>query len=157
MTKTRRKAREEADADSDYADEGPSHSTDSLHIPIPIDVDLELLSELLPTIPDFSNITPDTVAVLYKLVLGQNLDLDYLRRELDGLKGEIERKDVELDQALQDKEGLSKELEESEESVHSELAQVRQERQTLGLTCPIHNSQLNRSSCCILQRMKTRP
>ncbi|KAJ2925786.1 hypothetical protein H1R20_g11316, partial [Candolleomyces eurysporus] len=130
MTKTRRKAREDA---AHEEEEGPSHAgaATSLPVPVPDDIDLDHLSELLPNIPNLSLVTADAVAVLYKLVVGQNEELDSLRRDVDTLNAEVERKDVELDQALQDKETLSQEMGESVDSVQSELQQVKQERDKL--------------------------
>ena len=147
MTKTRRKAREDAAHDDE---EGPSHAgaTTSLPVPVPEDIDLDYLSEILPNIPDFSRVNSDVVAVLYKLVVGLNTDLDGLRREVDELQGEVERKDVELDQALQDKESLSKDLEGNVESVHSELEQLKQEREKLG-SCHSYAAPLKVSSSCL--------
>jgi nucleoprotein TPR len=145
MTKTRRKAREDAAHDDE---EGSSHAgaTTSLPVPVPEDIDLDYLSELLPNIPNLSLVTADAVAVLYKLVVGQNAELDNLRRDVDTLNAEVERRDVELDQALQDKETFSQEMGESMDSVQSDLQQVKQERDKLGLAVHIHKL-LPRDSC----------
>jgi len=124
--------------EGDQPEDGSSHTTNTLSVPLSNDIDIDFLTELLPNIPDLLNVTPDAVAVLYKLVLAQNSDLDNMRREVDELNGEVEKRDVELDQALQDKERLAKDLEQSVESVHSELAKVKQERQILGSTCIVH-------------------
>lgn len=140
MTKTRKRARE--DAAQDVHDNGassqiPDNTNTTLPVVVPDDIDLDYLSELLPNIPDPSRVSPDAVAALYKLVLGLSADMDGLRREVDELNSEVGRKDVELDQALQDKESLSKDLEESVESVHSELEQVKSERERLGSLPPL--------------------
>ena len=50
-------------------------------------------------------------------------------------RAEIQRKDVELDQALQDRETATSELESTLETVQKELAQVKEERDTLGASC----------------------
>ena len=160
MTKTRKKAREDAAHDAEMAEAGPSSqqsSNPTLQVPVPEDIDLDYLSEILPNIPDFSRVTSDAVAVLYKLVVGLNTDLDGLRRDVDELQAEVEKKDVELDQALQDKESLSKDLEDNVESVHSELEQVKQERDKLG-SYHSYAFSLNANSSCsrvFLQRRRT--
>ncbi len=62
----------------------------------------------------------------------QVISLDNSERERDDARAELERKDIELDQVLQDKEGLSKDLEVSVEAAIEELNLVKQERDQLG-------------------------
>ncbi|KAF5340774.1 hypothetical protein D9611_007504 [Ephemerocybe angulata] len=133
MTKTRKRAREESAQDAAEAGSQNAEAATAgwLQVPVPDDIDHEYLSELLPNIPDLSRVTPDAVAALYKLVVGLNTDLDGLRREVEELHAEGERKDVELDQALQDKESIAKEFEESMENVHAELESVKREKERL--------------------------
>ncbi|KAF6755929.1 hypothetical protein DFP72DRAFT_895626 [Ephemerocybe angulata] len=142
MTKTRKRAREESAQDAAEAGSQNAEAATAgwLQVPVPDDIDHEYLSELLPNIPDLSRVTPDAVAALYKLVVGLNTDLDGLRRE------EGERKDVELDQALQDKESIAKEFEESMEKVHAELESRRRMRKLKAKVSALSNSQTSASS-----------
>ena len=64
-------------------------------------------------LPDFSFETPspDAVVSLYRFVVSQAIDLDGSLRDLEESRAEVERKDIELDQALQDRESSVSSLE----------------------------------------------
>ena len=136
--KTRRKskaaaaAEQEHDADSSQIIE-ESSSNAALTVAIPADVDVNSLSNIVPD-ASLTSVSPETVVLIYKVLLAQSLQNDAAQRELDEARAEAEKKDVELDQALQDREGLSKELETSLETVQVELNRIKQERDELG-TC----------------------
>jgi nucleoprotein TPR len=100
-------------------------------VSIPDDLDLEYLSRFLP---DVSLETPsqDTVLSLYRLVVSQGVDLDAAVRDLEESRAENEKKDVELDQALQDRESSVSSLEVQVKALQEELASVTQERNVLG-------------------------
>jgi nucleoprotein TPR len=51
---------------------------------------------------------------------------------LEESRAEVERKDVELDQALQDRESSVSSLETQVKSLQEELVKVKEERNTLG-------------------------
>lgn len=53
----------------------------------------------------------DAVLSLYRFVVFQVVDLDGALRDLDQSCAEVERKDIELDQALQDRESSVSSLE----------------------------------------------
>lgn len=121
MVETRRKSRiaHASEADSDA------------HIVIPDDIDHEELAALLPDV-DLHSPSPEAIVTFYKLLLAQAADLDASQRQLDEAHGETEKKEVELDQALQDRESATKELEGSVESLQEELNLVKRERDELG-------------------------
>lgn len=98
---------------------------------IPEDVDFDLLSSLLPG-SNFDSPTPETIISLYRIVVAQASDIDVAFKELEETKAEVQRKEVELDQALQDRETVSKELETVSESFQTELRQVKQEKDDIG-------------------------
>ena len=100
-------------------------------ITLPDDVDEDALSKLLPDIK-LTSLSSDDILSIYQLLLSQLTSLDSAQRERDEALADTERKDIELDQALQDKESLANDLESSVESVHKELQQVKQERDQLG-------------------------
>jgi nucleoprotein TPR len=139
--KTRRRSRvsasavaeQEIDADSSQAIEEALTTNAALTLTLPEDIDTDSLSNILPDLP-LTSISPEAVILLYKTLLSQALQIDTAQRELDQAHAEAERKDVELDQALQDREGLSKDLETSFETAHAELSRTKQERDELG-TC----------------------
>src|ERR1700733_9670618 len=122
--KTRRKSKA-AGAEEQEHDEKSSQiieetsSNAPLTVAIPADVDVDSLSNIVPD-ASLTSVSPETVVLIYKVLLAQSLQNDAAQRELDEARAEAEKKDVELDQALQDREGLSKELETSLETVQAE-------------------------------------
>jgi nucleoprotein TPR len=123
MTLTRRKSK--------AAEQESAVAQHSLALTLPDDVDEEVLSNLLPE-TNLTSISPEDVVALYRLVVTQSLSLDVAERERDDVRADLERKDVELDQALQDKECVSKELEANAESLNEELNKFKQEHGHLG-------------------------
>lgn len=102
-----------------------------LQITLPDDIDEDTLSELLPEV-NLISLSSDDVLSIYRLLNLQHTNLNLAQRERDEARADTERKDIELDQALQDKENLTSDLEASVESVHKELQAVKQERDQLG-------------------------
>ena len=102
-----------------------------LQITIPDDVDEDSLSELIPEV-NLTSLSSDDVLSIYRLLISQLVNLNSAQRERDEARADAERKDIELDQALQDKESLTNDFEASVGSVHKELQQVKQERDQLG-------------------------
>ena len=123
MTTTRRKSKAAADPDTE--------PTRPLTVTLPADIDEDTLSSLLPE-TNLTSISSEDVIALFRLVVSQVLSLDNSERERDDARAELERKDIEPDQVLQDKEGLSKDLEASVEAAIEELNLVKQERDQLG-------------------------
>ncbi|KAF7314521.1 hypothetical protein MKEN_00925200 [Mycena kentingensis (nom. inval.)] len=121
-TKTRRKSKAAAAE--------PDNSAAELTLTIPDDVDVDALSALLPG----ANVTtqsPDGIVELYRRLIELSADLDASIRERDEKNADVERMEVELDQALQDKESLSKDLEGSTENLQVEVRKLKQERDEL--------------------------
>lgn len=125
MTNTRRKSRAAA------AEEDADAANTQLTISLPDDLDEDVLLDILPDI-NLTALTPQDVIALYRAVVAQAANTDNMERERDEIRAELERKDIELDQALQDKEMSSKDMEVSAESVHEELNQVKKQRDQLG-------------------------
>lgn len=133
--KTRRKAKAEAvehehEASSQATEENAPNSISNLEIPA--DIDLESLQSILPHI-SLTSPSPESIVALYRLLLAQVDEADAIQRELEEARAEGERKDVELDQALQDRESHTNDLEKSLDALQSELKEVKQERDQLGM------------------------
>ncbi|KAF8827808.1 hypothetical protein HHX47_DHR4000286 [Lentinula edodes] len=116
-------------------DEGGPSTTEDSHnssfiVPIPEDFDIEAFTSLIPNF-DIHSPSPESLVNLYQLLLEQSGAVDAAQRDVDELRAESERKDVELDQALQDREQSSKDLEQQVERLQEELTQVKQERDHL--------------------------
>ncbi|KAG5646523.1 hypothetical protein DXG03_003290 [Asterophora parasitica] len=133
MMKTRRKSKvASAVATADNADVGASHD-DAFVLNVPEDVDLELLSELIPD-TNLHSPSPENIVTLYRLIVTQAWEGRSVVEELDGARAEAQKKDVELDQALQDKESSSRDFESSLEGLQNELGQVKRERDELAVS-----------------------
>jgi nucleoprotein TPR len=59
----------------------------------------------------FETLSPGAILSLYLFVVSQAVDLDLSLRDLEESRAEVERKDIELDQALQDRESPVSSLE----------------------------------------------
>lgn len=128
--KTRRKSKAEAVAVESDQEEGADDST-SLAIELPEDIDVDSLQDILPDI-SISSPSSESIVAVYRLLLAQVQDGDALQRELEEARAEAERKDVELDQALQDKESQAKEHEASLEVMQKDTKDLKQEKEQLG-------------------------
>ena len=144
MVKTRRKSKAAAAAAAEHEHETAStQGTEDLSlsapflVPIPSDLDIDTLSHILPDV-SFSKPDPETVLAVYRLLLAQVADQDDTRRDLEELRAEADRKDIELDQAIQDGETKTKDLEDSLDTLQKEVAVIKEERDQLG-ACP-HSS-----------------
>ena len=133
MMMTRRKAKTAAvDQETD-----PTQNNSLSNIEIPDDLDIESLQNILPD-TSLTSPTPESILQLYRVLLAQVVEADSAQRALEEARAEGERKEVELDQALQDKESLSKDFDASLESLQSELKEVKHERDQLS-TGPTFN------------------
>ncbi|KAI0826824.1 hypothetical protein BC628DRAFT_1319381 [Trametes gibbosa] len=138
MMKTRRKSKAAAAAAAVEPTQGAATRDNSpapptnLTVNIPEDVDLDVLANLLPDV-NFAAPTPETLVLLYRTLLAHASESDSAQRELEDARADIQRKDVELDQALQDRETATSELESTVETVQKELSQVKEERNALGV------------------------
>ncbi|PBK97398.1 hypothetical protein ARMGADRAFT_637587 [Armillaria gallica] len=129
--KTRRKTKALASASEDAAPSSPLPQEDtSLSVTIPDDLDVDTLSTLIPN-STLAYPSPDTILALYRLALSQAADLDATQRTADDLRAQAEKTDVELDQALQDKESLSRDLGSQLEATQAEVKELKQERDQL--------------------------
>ena len=147
MMKTRRTGRSKSTASvtaatSQSAGTSQVEETHSLTIVAPQDLDVDILSSLLPD-ADLTAPNTEVVISVYRLLLQHVAELNATQRELDESRAEVEKKDVELDQALQDRESMSKELEQSQESVHVELEKSKREKEQLGT----YRNGFHRSCC----------
>jgi nucleoprotein TPR len=89
-------------------------------VTIPDDLDFDYLSRLLPDV-SFETPSPDTILSLYRLVVTQAGSLETALHDLEESRAENERKDVELDQALQDRESSVSSLEVQVKGLQEEL------------------------------------
>ncbi|TFK52180.1 hypothetical protein OE88DRAFT_1367940 [Heliocybe sulcata] len=134
MVKTRRSKQTTAAESSDHAESASQAGADdagvTLALKLPEDIDYDALSSILPDVP-LTNPNPDAIVSFYRFLLAQVSELDAVQREVEELRAESERKDVELDQALQDKETAAKEADANVEAAQKELKQVKEERDQL--------------------------
>ena len=131
MMKTRRRSKAVAAVTAEASHSAETEETHSLTIVIPEGLDIDALSSLVPD-ADLTAPNSEAIVSVYRLLLQQVADLNATQRELDESRAEAEKKEVELDQALQDRESLSKDFEQSLESSHVDLEKYKRERDQLG-------------------------
>ena len=122
MMKTRQKRK---------AQEGVTQTDGPITISVPDDIDLAMLSNLLPD-TSVTSPSPDAIISLYRILLAQQSELEETQHDLESARAEVEKKDVELDQALQDGETGIKEMEAQIETAREDLKKVKTERDKLG-------------------------
>lgn len=138
MTLTRKKSKAAAAAaaaqqEAPPPQDAPSASTlTTFSISLPSDIDLDALSALIPGEP-LEVPTEDTVLHLYRTLLAHVTQLDATTHEVEELRAEAEKKEVELDQAYQDRENDKKEMENLADNLQKELKIVKSERDELGM------------------------
>jgi nucleoprotein TPR len=136
MTKTRRQSKAAAAAASETptreASPVPPQPPTQWTVNIPEDIDFDLLADLLPE-EQLESPTPDTILSLYRLVVAQASAVDANQKEMEEARAEAQRKEVELDQALQDREAASKEVESVSETFQHQLQQLEKEKQEIGM------------------------
>jgi hypothetical protein len=138
MMKTRRTGRSKSSASATATSSRSARveGTHSLTIVTPEDLDVDALSSLVPD-ADLSEPNSEVIISVYRLLLQHAAELNATQRQLDESRAEVEKKDVELDQALQDRESMSKELEQSQESALVELEKSKREKDQLGTHCNV--------------------
>ena len=138
MTSTRRKTKAAAAAAAAQQEAAPSQDTPSalastaFTVSLPSDIDLDALSALIPGEP-LEAPSEDTVLHLYRTLLAHATQVDVTTREIEELRAEAEKKEVELDQAYQDRENDKKELENLADNLQRELKTTKAERDELGM------------------------
>lgn len=134
--KTRRRSTRKATGSKGEEDSSPpAHSpTPSLagqssvpNVHVPEDIQLDSLSSLVPDV-SFEAPTSEGLIQIYRILLAQASDLANTTSDLEEARAQLLRKDIELDQAAQDKETAVSELERSLESARNELKTVVQQR-----------------------------
>lgn len=130
MVGTRRTSKLPGTVDDEEARSNAENKSHSFTVPIPENFDLDGLTSLVPDL-DVHSPSPDALLNLYQILLEQSGLIESCQHEVDDLRAEAEKKDVELDQALQDREQASKETEHQAEHLQEELNQVKLERDHL--------------------------
>ncbi len=142
--KTRKAAQAEAQAEAEEAENtsqqgdtmspGPSATSKLFLGTLPDDVDFAALTSILPDI-SLETVSAENVIACFRVLLTQLDQSDAKDKEIDELKAQAERAEVEYDQALQDRESSIKDLETSNETLQSELGRVQKENGELGASC----------------------
>lgn len=137
MTSTRRKTKAAAAAaavqqEAASVQETPSASTSpTFTLSLPSDIDIDALNALIPG-ESLESPNEDAVLRLYRTLLAHATQVDATTREVEELRAEAEKKEVELDQAYQDRENDKKELENITDNLQKELKTIKAERDEFG-------------------------
>ncbi|KAF9651639.1 hypothetical protein BDM02DRAFT_3184386 [Thelephora ganbajun] len=151
MTSTRRKTKAAAAAAAAQQEAASSQDTPSaltstaFTVSLPSDIDLDALSALIPGEP-LETPTEDTVLHLYRTLLAHVTQLDATAREVEELRAEAEKKEVELDQAYQDRENDKKEAANLADNLQKELKSIKAERDELATAKATLQAQLSSTS-----------
>ncbi|KAF7299642.1 hypothetical protein HMN09_00969600 [Mycena chlorophos] len=137
--KTRRKSKAAAPGPS----EGEAAASDTLVISIPDDLDVDALATLLPADTNVAAQNGDSIVELYRRLLDLSAELDAAAQQRDNERAQVERLEVERDQALQDKETFSRDLEGSTDHLQREVKQLMHERDELATSKAALQAQLS--------------
>ena len=153
--KTRKAAAAETDAEPENALQETGTPPPQGILPFTIgpllsDIDVHSLSEYFPD-ASLEAPTPELIIACYKVIMEQKDKLADYVEEIDNLKADADRKDVELDQALQDRERVSKELEDAVVGMQTELKSATEEKEQIGnylslIPFPLTKTQCSRSA-----------
>lgn len=116
----------------DPTDPPETSSSTALAISLPEDIDVAAIQTL---VPDFNIFKPtsESIIVLYRVLTQQASTLDEVLQDRDATRAEVQRLEVELDQAIQDQDVQSSQLRNDLEGVRSELVEVRRQKEQSGL------------------------
>lgn len=106
-------------------------STMELELELPSDIDVDQLEELLPDVSP-SKLTPDAAVQLYKFILDQARAINDLGVQLEQSQSESLKKEIELDQTLQDHDMRFKELDDALSSRSAEVERLNKEYEAIG-------------------------
>jgi nucleoprotein TPR len=129
-----------------------------LAVALPPDLDAGALAELLPDV-SLDALTSDSALALFELVLAQATALDERQREADDARAELARRDVELEQAYQDRDVGARELETQLAETQRTLAETKTRHDALRACSPAcrRRSAGGACSCALTPGLQTRP
>lgn len=110
-------------------------------VQLPEDIHLDLLSSVVPDV-SFDAPTSEGLIQIYRILLAQASDLANATSDLEEARAQLLRKDIELDQAAQDRETFAAELEQSLESTRQELKTIIQQRDEISVSHAALQSQV---------------
>jgi hypothetical protein len=131
--KTRRKSYQDVEGEATSSQVAEEREESILSISP--DFDIDYLTQHFPHIEDWTRPSAATISQVYTTLVEILKERDVAQESTERLQAELERKEVELDQSLQDRENETKELEASLESAKNERGAALEERDQLGALC----------------------
>ena len=113
--------------------------THALEIDIPAELDVSPLEELFPD-ATLKQPTTQTVLMIYRSLLDHIHSISSLNARLEETRAESVRKEVELDQTLQEQDMRFKELEQNLSSRQAEVEYLKSENKQLCSLCDFGSS-----------------
>ncbi len=98
----------------------------SLQLNLPDDIDGDQILQLIPGISLLSP-SPEDVIAVYKFLIEQTREVDSLNAQVEESNAASVRKDIELDQALQERDVQIRELESSAQLNATQVEKLRDE------------------------------
>ncbi|KAG9002479.1 hypothetical protein FRB94_003839 [Tulasnella sp. JGI-2019a] len=99
--------------------------TSSFTVSLPPDISEEQLYELIPEAMSLEQPTSETIVQLYRIVLELKEQNDVAAADMDDVRAEAQRKEVELDQALVDHQNETTQLNKILEQVSTQLKEAK--------------------------------
>jgi hypothetical protein len=146
------KTRRSKGGDDEHPPDGDAATT-TLTLALPSDIDPTQLADIIPDI-SLDNPSSEDVVSIYKLVLKQAADLDELSSQLEQANESSHRKDIELDQLLQERDVQMKDIESTLTTNTSEVDKLRAELKAKGMftlchcPCKLTLDRRRRPCCC---------
>lgn len=104
----------------------------TLDIDLPQNMDIEQLEQLVPGV-QLKHPNNQTIVLVYEALLDRYRSVNALNMQIEEMRSESVRKEVELDQTLQDQDVRVKDLEQALSSKASEVENLRLQNRDL---CP---------------------
>jgi nucleoprotein TPR len=129
--KTRRKSYQDT-AEGETTSSQVAEETEESTLSISPDFDVDYLAQNFPHIEDWTRPSAASISQVYTALAEILKERDVAQENAERLQAELEKKEIELDQTLQDRENETKELEASLESAKNDLNTALKERDQLG-------------------------
>lgn len=103
----------------------------TLAVSLAPDIEPQAIQELVPDL-NLNAVSAEDISRLLAFVVASATNLDTAQRAYEDAQAKLERQDVELDQALQDRETASNDLRKDIDELNTTLTHIKQERDQLG-------------------------
>lgn len=149
MSTRRRSSRlKTAEPDADSASQAAE-----LLVNLPSDISVDHIKQFLPEDASLESPTPDVIIQLYRLILDFSERAEASATELDEVRADAQRKEVEMEQTVVDVQNEAAKAKTDVERLSGELRSLAADKDALGMSFhPFYASSLPTRSCLRSQR-----